>query len=176
MSYDENLPVRYSSPMPNKLEEIFKLQRELNDKTFAKGHEKEHPFFFVEPRLGWYTFSEVCALPWEHPLRQYWIGKFMQACIAEIGEMHETTAWKWWRGIEDTVGGDKAGETLQNARVEGIDALHFIISLFLLMGLNAAGAFEMYVGKHKVNQERQDSGYVDKTADDTHIEPGQTGL
>lgn len=175
-------------PSADKLEEIFRLQRELNDKTFAKGHDAKHPYFVhfdSSPTIKHdYSFSFVCQLAWHHPIRQYWIGKFMQACFAEIGEMHETTAWKWWRPVEAVVGVDlpstldgTASRTQQNARIEGIDTLHFLVSLFLLMGLDAKGAHEMYVGKHKVNEQRQESGYTEKKADDTHVQPSQhTGL
>jgi len=191
------------------LKRIFDLQRELNDKTFAKQQEAKHPYFIrfsAEPVVDHdYSFSDVCSLPWSHPLRQYWIGRFMQACIAEIGEMHETTAWKWWRPIEAIVGTEdsdderisttkhnsvtadiervlpigmersqqieKNRETLQNARVEGIDALHFLVSLLMLLGLDAEGTIDVYTGKHRVNEQRQDSGYTEKLADDTHITP-----
>ncbi len=154
----------------DKLEKIFEEQRALNNKTFHKQHEAKQPFMhhFGGSELGpGYSFSQVCELEWTDPLRQYWIGKFMQAITAEVGELHETTAWKWWRPLEAMLTGDSR----QNARVEAIDILHFLISLFMLMGIDAQGVLEIYQGKNKVNHDRQDSGYVEKTADDTHIHP-----
>lgn len=166
------------------LETIFKLQSDLNDKTLKKAVDRNHPYAGVVGECL-SSFKQVCRLPWHDRIKQHWVKNYAQAVMSELGELHETIGWKWWREIQDQVGTTSYGEleanekhdkTLQNARVECIDMLHFLVSLMMLVGLDAKGTYDMYVDKHQVNVLRQDSGYHEKTEDDTHIAPkSETG-
>jgi hypothetical protein len=65
--------------------------------------------------------------------------------------------WKWWASYQKF---DK-----QNARVEIVDLLHFLISVAQVMEITPDDLFEAYTKKHRVNLNRQESGY--KTKDET---------
>jgi dimeric dUTPase (all-alpha-NTP-PPase superfamily) len=54
----------------------------------------------------------------------------------------------------------------QNAKVEAVDLLHFIVTVFQILGMTADDVFEAYLKKNKVNHERQDTGYIVKDEND----------
>jgi dimeric dUTPase (all-alpha-NTP-PPase superfamily) len=54
--------------------------------------------------------------------------------------------------------------------VEVVDMFHFLISLAQVLDMSAKDVFDAYQQKHKVNVERQNSGYSVKNEDDSrHI-------
>ncbi len=87
-----------------------------------------------------------------------WILNYSRAMTQEIAELIDSVPWKWWAKYQKF---DK-----QNAKVEIVDLFHFLISLAQVMGMSAEDVFELYTQKHKVNHERQDSGYEVKDEDD----------
>ena len=121
----------------DKLSQIFDLQRSLNK------------------RIGVDT-NEISL---DDEQIQQWILKFSIALGQENAELIDSTPWKWWAKYQTF---DK-----QNARVEIVDLLHFVVSLAQVVGMNADDVFELYVKKHKVNQIRQDKGYLIKDHSDT---------
>jgi dimeric dUTPase (all-alpha-NTP-PPase superfamily) len=79
-----------------------------------------------------------------------------------MAELTDSVPWKWWAKYQ------KFDE--QNARVEVVDCLHFLISMAQVLGMSADDVFAAYVKKNEVNLKRQDSGYQAKDADDSrHI-------
>lgn len=54
----------------------------------------------------------------------------------------------------------------QNARVEVVDMIHFVVSLAQVLGLSADDVYSLYVKKNEVNFKRQDSGYAEKDEND----------
>lgn len=46
----------------------------------------------------------------------------------------------------------------EKVKEEMIDVLHFILTLFLILDMDAHDIFEAYCAKHKVNYERQEDG------------------
>jgi len=87
-----------------------------------------------------------------------WILNYSRALGQELAELIDSVPWKWWAKYQTF--------DIQNARVEIIDMFHFLISLAQTAGLSADEVFEIYSKKNKVNHQRQDSGYTDKTEDD----------
>lgn len=58
----------------------------------------------------------------------------------------------------------------ENARVEVVDLLHFLVSLAQVLEMSADDVFHAYTKKHQVNVARQDSGCTTKDhADSKHI-------
>ena len=124
--------------MADKLEELFKLQGELNKK------------------IGIDTLS----VP--EGKKPEWILNYCRALSQEIAELTDSVPWKWWAKYQTF---DK-----QNARVEVVDMFHFLISLAQVLDMSAKDVFDAYQQKHKVNVERQNSGYSVKNEDDSkHI-------
>jgi len=124
--------------MADKLEELFKLQGELNKK------------------IGIDTLSVPDGKKPE------WILNYCRALSQEIAELTDSVPWKWWAKYQTF---DK-----QNARVEVVDMFHFLISLAQVLDMSAKDVFEAYQQKHKVNVDRQNSGYAVKNEDDSkHI-------
>jgi dimeric dUTPase (all-alpha-NTP-PPase superfamily) len=91
-----------------------------------------------------------------------WILNYCRALSQEIAELTDSVPWKWWAKYQTF---DK-----QNARVEVVDMFHFLISLAQVLDMTADDVYNAYREKHKVNVERQNSGYsVKNEADSRHI-------
>ncbi|MDR3144087.1 MAG: dUTPase [Puniceicoccales bacterium] len=88
-----------------------------------------------------------------------WILNYARAMQQEIAELVDSVPWKWWAKYQ------KFDE--QNARVELIDLLHFIISIAQVLGMSADDLYDVYRKKHLVNMRRQESGYTVKDSSDT---------
>jgi dimeric dUTPase (all-alpha-NTP-PPase superfamily) len=88
-----------------------------------------------------------------------WILKYSRALQQEISELVDSTPWKWWAKYQ------KFDE--QNARVEVIDILHFLISIAQVLGMTPDDFFEAYRKKNDINHKRQDSGYSVKDKSDS---------
>ena len=94
--------------------------------------------------------------------RQHWILNYCRAMAQEVAELTDCVPWKWWASYQKF---DK-----QNARVEIVDLLHFLISLAQVMEITPDELFEAYTKKHLVNLKRQESGYTVKDeSDNKHI-------
>ena len=94
--------------------------------------------------------------------RQQWVLNYCRAMTQEIAELTDSVPWKWWAKYQKF---DK-----QNARVEVIDLLHFLISIAQVLEMAPADFYEAYTKKHQVNLARQDSGYHTKDEHDSrHI-------
>lgn len=91
-----------------------------------------------------------------------WVLNYCRAMSQELAELTDSVPWKWWAKYQQF--------DQQNARVEVVDMLHFLISLAQVLGMSADDVFAAYVKKNQVNLDRQDSGYTKKDADDSrHI-------
>jgi len=124
--------------MTDKLEELFRLQKQLNE------------------RIGVHTDRMT------ETERQQWLLNYCRAMSQEVAELTDCVPWKWWAKYQTF---DR-----QNARVEVVDLFHFVISAAQVLGLSADELFEAYTKKHRVNLQRQDSGYTVKDeSDNKHI-------
>ncbi len=91
-----------------------------------------------------------------------WILNYCRAMGQELAELTDSVPWKWWAKYQ------KYDD--QNARVEVVDLLHFLISMAQVLGMSADDVFAAYLKKNEVNFRRQDSGYVAKDpTDSNHI-------
>jgi dimeric dUTPase (all-alpha-NTP-PPase superfamily) len=90
--------------------------------------------------------------------QQKWILNYCRAMSQEIAELTDSVPWKWWARYQKF---DR-----QNARVEVVDLFHFLISLAQVLGMSAEDVFDTYLQKHKVNLQRQDTGYQVKDESD----------
>jgi dimeric dUTPase (all-alpha-NTP-PPase superfamily) len=94
--------------------------------------------------------------------RQQWVLNYCRAMSQEVAELTDCVPWKWWAKYQKF---DR-----QNARVEIVDLLHFLISLAQVMEITPEELFEAYTKKHRVNFARQESGYkVKDERDNQHI-------
>lgn len=123
---------------PDKLDEIFRLQEQLNK------------------RIG------VDTVHMTDEQRQQWVLNYCRAMTQEVAELTDSVPWKWWAKYQKF---DR-----QNARVEVIDLLHFLISIAQVLEMTPADIYEAYTKKHQVNLSRQDKGYHTKDEHDSrHI-------
>jgi dimeric dUTPase (all-alpha-NTP-PPase superfamily) len=94
--------------------------------------------------------------------RQEWLLNYCRAMSQEVAELTDCVPWKWWAKYQTF---DR-----QNARVEVVDLFHFLISAAQVLGMSADEIFEAYTKKHRVNLDRQESGYTTKDeSDNKHI-------
>ena len=134
------------------LENIFKMQLELNDYVFKKNN--------IKDKLGNDLSMQTIMAALENneimvnDLPNEWLVKYAKALKEELLELDDELLWKWW---------SKDKIDMQNIRVELIDILHFLISAMMCAGLNAEKVFDIYKQKHAVNIKRQDTNYNIKT-------------
>ena len=88
-----------------------------------------------------------------------WILNYSRALQQEVSELIDSVPWKWWAKYQKF---DR-----QNARVEVVDIMHFLVSIAQALGMSADDIFDAYCKKNAINHERQDSGYVTKNKNDS---------
>ena len=139
------------------LEDIFRMQLELNDYVFKKNNLKNKSGDVLNMQ------AIITAVKNEdmmvNDLPNKWLVNYSKAMKEELSELDEELLWKWWSNDEID---------MQNIRVELIDILHFLISAMMCAGLTAEKVFDIYQQKHAVNIKRQDMDYNKKikTEDD----------
>jgi|TARA_B100000959_G_scaffold35994_1_gene34597 dimeric dUTPase (all-alpha-NTP-PPase superfamily) len=137
---------------PNMLEEIFKMQLELNDYVFEKNNIKNNldNNLSMQAIMSAVKDKEMMV----NDLPNKWLVNYSKAMKEELYELDDELLWKWW---------SKDKIDMQNIRVELIDILHFLISAMMCAGLTADKVFDIYQQKHAVNIKRQNSDYNKKT-------------
>ena len=90
-----------------------------------------------------------------------WLLNYCRALSQETAELVDSCSWKWWQ--------DSQKLNLQNARVEIVDLLHFLVSLAMVSGMTAQDLHRMYMQKLEINHNRQDTGYKVKKDDNSEI-------
>jgi dimeric dUTPase (all-alpha-NTP-PPase superfamily) len=134
--------------MSDKLDQLFALQSQLNDRIFAKKDIRDSEGKTL-------TMASLIAEAQQPELGpntkvNEWLGKYLQALDDESRELKEELLWKWW---------SKDHLDMQNIRVEIIDQLHFWMSLALTAGMDAESVFKIYMQKNAVNHARQENNY-----------------
>lgn len=136
----------------DRLEQLFNMQLELNDRIFAKKDIRDNEGKTL-------TMATLMAEAGKENLGpntkvNEWLGKYLTALDDESRELREELLWKWW---------SKDFLDMQNIRVEIIDQLHFWMSLALTAGMDAKTVFDVYMQKNAVNHARQDNNYSKAT-------------
>ena len=152
---------------PDKLEQLFALQTELNDRIFAKKDLRDRDGRTLTTDAVQREARSGQPLG-PNTLVNEWLGKFLTALDDESRELREELLWKWW---------SKDHLDLQNIRVEIVDQLHFWISLALTSGMSASDVFDVYMQKNAVNHARQEKDYSRANKDEAEnraIEVGAT--
>jgi len=142
---------------PRMLEDIFKMQLELNDYVFKKNNLKNDlgDNLSMQTIMSAVDNKEIMV----NNLPNKWLVNYSKAMKEELYELDDELLWKWWSKDEIDI---------QNIRVELIDILHFLVSAMMCAGLTAEKVFDIYQQKHSVNIKRQDTDYnkKNKTEDD----------
>lgn len=82
---------------------------------------------------------------------QHALSNTCTAIIHESVELQNLTNWKWWK---------KPVPFDQDLAVEEtIDLLHFVLQLFIILNIKTDQIVREFEKKHKINMERQRSGY-----------------
>jgi len=139
--------------MPDKFEELFRLQEVLNDFVFAKQDLRDKNGKVLTMAALREQAQGAEALGPNTGVNE-WLRKYLEALTDESKELGEELLWKWW---------SKDKLDMQNIRVEIVDQLHFWLSLAITAGMDAEKVFDIYVQKNKVNIERQNAGYSKET-------------
>ena len=137
---------------PSMLEDIFKMQLELNDYVFKKNNIKNN----LDDNLTMQAIMSAAKNKkiMVNDLPNKWLVKYSKAMKEELCELDDELLWKWW---------SKDKIDMQNIRVELIDILHFLVSAMMCAGLNAEKVFDIYKQKHAANIKRQVNDYNKKT-------------
>ncbi len=139
----------------DKLDRLFAMQSELNDRIFAKKDLRDREGHV----LTMATLKRVAGGEALGPNTEVneWLGKYLTAMDDESRELREELLWKWWS--KDTL-------DMQNIRVEIIDQLHFWMSLALTAGLTSESVFDIYMQKNAINHRRQEQDYSKSNKDE----------
>lgn len=86
--------------------------------------------------------------------RVKWVLNYSRALAQENAELVDSVPWKWWAKYQKF--------DPQNARVEVVDMLHFLVSIAQTLGMTADDFYQAYAKKNHINHDRQDSGYTTK--------------
>jgi len=129
---------------------------ELFSAYYQKHPDKLEAIFFLQKLLNRRIGVDTDKM--DEAQRQQWMLNYCRALMQEAAELTDCMPWKWWASYQKF---DK-----QNARVEIVDLLHFLISLAQVMEITPDELFEAYTKKHRVNLARQDSGYTTKDESD----------
>ena len=86
--------------------------------------------------------------------RVKWLLNYTRALNQENAELIDSVPWKWWAKYQTV--------DWQNARIEIVDMLHFLVSLALTSGMTAEDMYGLYMKKNQLNHQRQDTGYAIK--------------
>lgn len=121
---------------PDRLAEIFALQKKLNARIGVD-----------TDKIQGATDQQVT-----------WLLNYARAIQQEAAELTDSVPWKWWARYQKA--------DFENAKVEVVDLMHFVVSAAQVLGMDAAEFHRLYTAKHKVNQARQDSGYAAKDEKD----------
>jgi len=123
------------------LHEIWRMQRDLNEKI---GRDT--------------VFSSN---------KEAWVFDYITALEQEVSELKDCTNWKFW-SVEYKKHDKHAIIDKQNAKVEMVDILHFVVSLAQCLGFTPESLLDVYKQKWQVNMNRQDNGYnhLNKTEED----------
>ncbi len=117
-----------------KLEEIWKLQHELNCK------------------IGLDTIN--------NPNKKDWLYQLNVALHDESQELQNSCHWKWWsKEVKENPDLMYKIKDEGNAKIEAIDILHFLISIFQVLDMSPDDVMEVYRMKHGKNVDRQNNGY-----------------
>jgi hypothetical protein len=146
-----NTKLNKDDPLLDMLSEIFGMQTELNDAVFKKKGIRHGGDLLTTILIRDCTDHSMFG---PNDLPNVWLQKYLQALMAEAEELKGSLLWKWW---------SKDQIDIQNARVEIIDMLHFLISLALVAGLDSHEIYRLYKAKHAINHKRQDEGYSQAT-------------
>lgn len=140
----------------DKLDKLFALQTELNDRIFAKKdiRDRDAKTLTMETLMAEARSQNPLG---PNTLVNEWLGKYLTALDDEGRELRDELLWKWW---------SKDALDMQNIRVEIVDQLHFWISLALTAGLSAEDVFQAYIRKNTVNHQRQDKEYSKENKDE----------
>ncbi|MBO6103398.1 MAG: dUTPase [Opitutales bacterium] len=87
-----------------------------------------------------------------------WTLNYIRALQQESAELTDSLPWKWWAKYQKF--------DLQNARVEVVDMLHFLVSIAQVLGMTSQDFHNAYKMKNAVNHHRQDTGYAKKDEND----------
>lgn len=133
----------------DKLNELFRMQSQLNDHVFAKKDIRDNNGNILTMQTLFEQGSQDSLLGPNSDVNK-WLGNYLTALQDESRELREELLWKWW---------SKDHLNMQNIRVEIIDQLHFWISQAITAGMDADKVFDIYQQKNQVNLERQNNEY-----------------
>ncbi len=120
------------------LDELFELQASLNKRI---GHDTQALRENFDPLKAGELLND-----------------YLMAASNELEELRDCTYWKHWCK-EAREGRRFELHDLQNARVEVIDLMFFLISMAQCVGLTAQDVVDLYKQKLAVNHARQDQNY-----------------
>lgn len=84
--------------------------------------------------------------------KKFWTMRMKMAMDVEISEMLEQMRFKWWKKNQQEI--DE-----KELKYELIDALHFLLSMMIIWGMDSNEIYEMYLTKAQENIDRQQRGY-----------------
>lgn len=160
---------------PKTLEELWRLQAELNAKSGQDTATMGDRVRFAETaspedvRLMAFKSNSETMTDAGRMLNNY-----LNALADEVQELRNCTSWKhWYKEAKEGRQFALYMAELQNARVEVIDMLFFWISLAQTLGLSPDDVFRLYAKKLGINHNRQDENRTQADVE-SHVAENKT--
>ena len=140
----------WSDPLGDRLARLFELQKGLTDLLASKSKgplgDRKSVNDFSYP----FDQSQVWTKEWYRALKEMTLGLMM-----ECSEMMDWLPWKHWKLGEDL----NVAEVRKEVAIETIDILHFLINMWVMLGLNWDDVVALYEVKNAENRRRAEGGY-----------------
>lgn len=135
-----NKPTHYDDMLKN----IFDMQFHLNKRIFGDYDKITNP---IDTKVAQLTEESPVNLK----MKAVWLQNYLRALQQEAAELQDCLPWKFWSR--------NTNFNIENAKVEAIDMLHFLVSIMQVLGLTADDVYNIYKSKCEVNHARQDANY-----------------
>lgn len=119
----------------DKLNEIFKMQKKLQEEIFKKK----------------YNIKNFDLANLSEKDKRFWTKEMFICAVDELCELMREVGFKHWKTeqpINDC-----------NVRNEIVDIWHFLINISIIWGISPDILHSKYKQKHKINMQRQKDGY-----------------
>jgi hypothetical protein len=140
---------------PDKLEELFSMQSKFDERVYEKPIKDSLLIRFFPALITNMVLQHDGDVTFKDLSREIRVTLLLSALIGEAKETQEALGLlpefgaKWWK---ENINWDLVNEEL-------MDCLHFILSIFLNIGLTPDDIMKHYEKKWKINFQRQDSNY-----------------
>jgi hypothetical protein len=104
-----------------------------------------------------HNFSGISVMGLDLNTQKEWAEKMAYNILASHAEHTELLEWLPWKNWKTYSLIDKT--SIEEARYEAIDILHFVLNMMMLLGMTPETIYDLFMRKQAENRNRQKRGY-----------------